>query len=1113
MLRVTTLYAPSAMATAIYYTRYLATPGEEPGVWCGEQAIGLGLSGRVGTDDLRTLLEGCDPASRTALGNPLVDRTLANGKVVRAVAGFDATFSAPKSVSVWWALTGDPGLLEAHDLAVRTALEHLERYGATTRTRVNAHRQHPDTRGLSMATFRQTTSRADDPQLHTHAVVSSKVQTDDARWWALDARFLKRNQRMLGGLYQSVLRAELTHRYGIGWEPIVNGQAEIAGMPPELLEVFSKRAQQIDGALAVKIDEFRQRQGRDPSSWERAALSREASTDTRIHKTGSRVSDLAGRWRHEAAGLGWTPRRLVTQIETAGRDLAQQHASMVTVEQVIDHLSTYGSTWTRADILRAICDLQPAVSQMAGQRWAAVLVRGCDQVIDHCVDLDPAVESLRRRASDGRSIWLEPTAPHITSEAIFAEEERVLAWAIDAQADDPQPSLTVDRDRLDVLQADAAAAVAGTDRLVVVVGPAGTGKTTTLQRAVDDLAARDWPVFGVAPTAKAARILKRETGMGSDTVAKLLHEWHRTDRPPYDRYRLPFGTTLIVDEAGMLGTTSLHRLVDLAEAHGWRLALVGDPRQLQAVGRGGLFNELCSITRVHELSRIHRFTQRWEAAASLRLRSGDPTTFDAYEAHDRITAGPFDEHVDRIANEWLGLNAAGQSVAITASTNQHVDAINAAVQHARLTVGQLAPDAVVGIAGGEHAYPGDVIATRRNDRVLRTSSGEPVRNRDLWTVTVTHADGALTVSHLGGHGTIALPADYVQRHVRLGYAATEHGHQGDTVDVGIAVVSSATTHRGLYVGMTRGRDQNRFHVITETTDVAEARDVLEGVLAHDRADIPAVTQRRELAGQIPPHDPTPALRHEPTLLIPDWVHSWRSELEQQRDDLAGYLTDRAARRADAAAELAELQPDLAAARAAWQPYADRIAEIEDQLRIELRPAMWNANHDAMHPGFGHRHRASRLATSAAERVEVATNRIAAIRADGAEVEQRLDTLDADARNLHDLAHPSPAGYGLEQFNRDQLDQIEPLLDAVGIWTSWAHGRPVPTVDLAAAASTLTDAARQASLLALNDGEIDRTQWFDALQPVTGLLRMHGIQLSNAQDLKLERNGPELGIDL
>ena len=97
-----------------------------------------------------------------------------------------------------------------------------------------------------MATFRQTTSRADDPQIHTHAVISAKVQTVDGRWLALDARYLKRHQRMLGGLYQSVLRAELTHRFGVEWRPIVNGQAEIAGVPDELIAVFSKRSGDID---------------------------------------------------------------------------------------------------------------------------------------------------------------------------------------------------------------------------------------------------------------------------------------------------------------------------------------------------------------------------------------------------------------------------------------------------------------------------------------------------------------------------------------------------------------------------------------------------------------------------------------------------------------------------------------------------------------------------------------------------------------------------------------------------------------------------------------------------------------------------------------------------
>ena len=166
MLRVTTLYASSAAATAAYYTRYLSgAPSEEPGVWSGRQADEFGLAGRVGADQLEALLEGRDPTSGTPLGNPLRDRTLSSGRVLRAVAGFDATFSAPKSLSVWWALTGDRGLLDAHDGAVMAALGHLERFGATTRLRVDGRRLHPDTLGLNKDTVARALIRLRDARL------------------------------------------------------------------------------------------------------------------------------------------------------------------------------------------------------------------------------------------------------------------------------------------------------------------------------------------------------------------------------------------------------------------------------------------------------------------------------------------------------------------------------------------------------------------------------------------------------------------------------------------------------------------------------------------------------------------------------------------------------------------------------------------------------------------------------------------------------------------------------------------------------------------------------------------------------------------------------------
>jgi AAA domain len=433
-------------------------------------------------------------------------------------------------------------------------------------------------------------------------------------------------------------------------------------------------------------------------------------------------------------------------------------ADVMTVYDVVEAVSAQRSSWGRPDVIQAICDVQRPVSQMSGRRWLDAIERSADRVVEDLVDLDPT-DTTPRRASDGRSVWIEPTAPRFTSEEVLVQEEHILTWAMEAQDNPPAPSTTVDCHGLDVLQGEAAAAVAGDDGLVLVVGPAGAGKTRMLSAAADDLHRQGRPLFGLAPTANAARILEQDTGIVADTVAKLLYEWDRPERPPGERWRLPAGTTVVVDEAGMIGTPPLHQLVTLAERQRWRLALVGDYRQLQAVGRGGLFHKMAATGRVEVLEQIHRFTQPWEAAASLMLRIGDPRGLDAYEAHGRIVPGTLVEHLTRIASSWIDRHNAGATTAMVASSNDHVAAINAAVQTARLVAGHVDPDLSVVIGGGERAHPGDVIATRRNDRRLITTAGEPVRNRETWTVTAVHPDGALTVTQDQGHGTITLPVD------------------------------------------------------------------------------------------------------------------------------------------------------------------------------------------------------------------------------------------------------------------------------------------------------------------------------------------------------------------
>ncbi len=196
--RVTTLKGPDSGA---YYVEhlpryYLDAGGEPPGVWHGRGAELLGLAGPVSDADFLDVMAGIAPGRGVLLG-------LAYGE--RAVRGFDVTASAPKSVSVLWAV-GDEHVrsevLAAHDAAVAGMVDWIERH-AHTRYRINGDVAVVDAEGIVAAAFRQHTSRALDPQLHTHVVIANRVRSDDGRWLALDARTIKVDQRTLSAVYHA----------------------------------------------------------------------------------------------------------------------------------------------------------------------------------------------------------------------------------------------------------------------------------------------------------------------------------------------------------------------------------------------------------------------------------------------------------------------------------------------------------------------------------------------------------------------------------------------------------------------------------------------------------------------------------------------------------------------------------------------------------------------------------------------------------------------------------------------------------------------------------------------------------------------------------------------
>ena len=261
-------------------------------------------------------------------------------------------------------------------------------------------------------------------------------------------------------------------------------------------------------------------------------------------------------------------------------------------EAALGVLTQARSTWRRPEVVRELARATPTDTALP----AAELVAGLEAAVgpferEWLVELArPLGEGVAVRASDGRPAWESPLERRYTTGYILEEEASLAGWAR-RRWDQAGRAGVVETAGLDHVQVAAARAVAGEAGLVVVVGPAGAGKTTALRPGIDSLARQGRPVFAVAPTATAAAVLAGETGVVADTIDKLLVE-HRRNGGPAARYQLPAGGTLLVDEAAMVATPTLAEAARLADRQGWRVVLVGDPLQFLAVGRAGMFDWL-----------------------------------------------------------------------------------------------------------------------------------------------------------------------------------------------------------------------------------------------------------------------------------------------------------------------------------------------------------------------------------------------------------------------------------------------------------------------------------------------------------------------------------------
>jgi len=752
---------------------YYTGSGEAPGQWLGSGSRGLGLVGEVTPDDLRSVLSGFAPDG--------LSLTAGRARPEGRVSGFDFTFSAPKSVSLLYGLS-DPSVTNVvrrvHAEAVADALSYLERNALRARRGAGGERR-IGAEGLIAAGFQHRTSRAGDPQLHTHVLVANATLAEDGAWSAPDARLLYFHSRTAGFLYQAALRAGLSDALGVRFGQVTNGMAELAGISDVLLKAFSTRRSEIErhmrgnGTTSARAAEV-------------AALITRRPKQSELELESGRglegPTDLHGRWRARADDL---------EIPDLGIDgllcsHVPEQVDQLDFDVLINELTgpkglcASDSTFERRDVVRAV----------AGRLVDGGSVAEVERVADHVLS-SPEVVPL---ASVGRGGELR----HTTAE-LLTIETALLQGAVSRAGAGVAIVSAHDVDRalssFPLLDDDQRAMVtrvttsgAGVE---IVVGRAGSGKTTALAASDQAWRSAGFSVTGAALSARAALGLEEEAGIPSTTLSRLLKD--------LDKGATVLGSksVVVLDEAGMVGTRQLGQLLDRASEVGAKIVLVGDPRQLPEIEAGGAVAGLIERLGAVELTGNHRQGAAWERIALEELRHGNPIWgLAAFELADRVHSAPsMAEASAQLVEAWLGARGTGDDSVMLAVNRDDVTALNQLARTALRRSGDLGSDQVD--IGGLGLTLGDQVICLRNDSALDVVNGTQGTVRSITDHEIT-----LTTDQ----GRRQIPFGYViDGHLDHGYATTIHKSQGLTVDRAFVLATDSLTREAGYVAMSRAR--------------------------------------------------------------------------------------------------------------------------------------------------------------------------------------------------------------------------------------------------------------------------------------------------------------------
>lgn len=810
--------------------------------------------GVVATDSLdapalRRWVDGCDPQTGERRGR---DLTSPDSDLI-----LDGTINAPKSYSI--AALINPELsrdFEALQDRLRDQIitiwqrELNARRGAGGRIREALQR-------IEAVELKHRRSRALDPHIHRHLWLNVKVLGHDGKWSNIDSRVAMKMHTLINAEGELAARTDPEWIHALARNGFtLNTEGEIAELA-DAVRPLSRRSTQIEANRAMLLAAWRvENPGQEPGPEQLHRIDRLAWSKARPNKP-DEVDERA--WeqliRDELQAIdpklliGRTPVSLqATSVDTLDQDVLVAKAIVEADARSAACGGRFSLFDVRAGATRALAASGIVVPRAHLQHVIDDLTNGALDLTIDLLDEEGARPSHIKGFMAAATAALKLDLAAQFDALAIAGEPLANAAVVNAAA-----CVLPDDIVLDDRQLRAAAAIAGTDRLVSITGPAGAGKTTMLRVARAALGNRGGRMIVVAPTKKAASVAGREIGSAASSLHALLadHGWRWTrdeagaeqwwhlrpgDADPTTgviylgprRFPLQAGDRIVVDEAGMVDLHAAHALAAVAAETAAGVAMVGDHLQARPVGHSGAMAMLTRrATAVVELTAVHRFRDPEYAALTLRMRepaSKDHAVAVASELHERGLIRRVSDHAtahDAMVEAFFTWSGQRRRIALVTGTNEEADAINEAIQQRRLDDGQLRPDRIAVGQGEQRLLEGDMVQTRRNDRQAN------VENRALWTIRRITSDG-LELSSLGDSvDTRTVTAEYAAEFVHLAYASTVHGIQGETTDA--SVVGPGVDASGLYVGMTRGRIHNEAIAIART-DAAAREQIADSML-------------------------------------------------------------------------------------------------------------------------------------------------------------------------------------------------------------------------------------------------------------------------------------------